>query len=113
MTAYGFLASLVGVRTLEVIGDDHSTFYWSVAVCLASIGALVGVIRSAAGKSHTTEMVMTLALLALLAFYGTAMFIRGLQPGDHAFLASSFLPLIISVFPYTRLVGIARRSDPK
>jgi hypothetical protein len=113
MLAYGVTASIAGVTSWTAVSGPDWTLAWSLLVAVTSAGALVGVLLSARGKSHTIEVTLTLVLLTLLWLYGGVIFIHATVDDSISSLPSTFLPIALSVFPYSRLVDIARRSKTK
>jgi hypothetical protein len=113
MLAYGVTASIAGVTSWIAVSGANWTLVWSLLVVVTSAGALIGVLVSARSRSHTIEVTLTLMLLMLLWLYGGTIFIHATVGKSISSLPSTFLPIALSVFPYSRLVDIARRSKVK
>lgn len=108
LAAYGVAAGVVGVRTIDVVAGDFYGVLWPVLVTAFALTALGGVIRSRLTDRHALEVVGTLALLATLAGYSVSIALRTLIDGQVERLPVGLLPVILSVFPASRLVQIAR-----
>lgn len=108
IAVYGAANGWVGVITLGVVSGPSWAVMWPALVLISSTAALVGVLISRSGGTHWPEMIATLALISLLIGYSAAIIIRTVEDGNVTRLPVALLPIILSVFPFSRLVSISR-----
>lgn len=106
---YGVTASLVGVATLDVVVGSAWGLIWPALVSVFSLLALLGVIRSRTTKKYLFEVVATLMLIGLLYSYSLAIIYRSFASDEWFRLHAAWLPVILSVYPLSRVFSITRR----
>ncbi|PYY32343.1 hypothetical protein [Curtobacterium sp. MCBD17_030] len=113
IAGYGAASGLVGVTTLDVTVGFTWSLAWPILVMLSAIASGVGVIVSMRGGRHTTEIIATMTLVILLSSYSVAIIVRTFNDGHVERLPVALLPIIISVAPYSRLLGVVQRGSAR
>lgn len=104
---YAVTSGVVGVTTLDVVAGEWWALLWPTLMALFSLLAFLGVLRSKRTGRYLFEIVATLLLIAMFAGYVVAIVYRGFDAGEYQRLPVAWLPVILSVFPTSRLVDIA------
>lgn len=103
---YGVGSGIVGVTTLDVIAGATWALAWPALITAFAVTAIVGVRRARRRQRFALEVVATIFLLALFAGYMVAIALRAGIYGEFYRLPTALLPLILSVFPWSRLQSI-------
>jgi hypothetical protein len=110
IAVYGAASGYVGVATLDAVAGTGWALLWPALIMVTATASLVGVLIERAGGSAWPEMVATIAMLSLLGGYSIAIVIRSVEDGTLTRLPFAMLPVILSVFPASRLGGLARKT---
>lgn len=106
---YGLHASIKGVTTISETTSADWAFVWPILVSVLASFALVGVIRTRNEARPLLEIVATILLLAHLCTYSLYILLRAYSDGDgFVDAASMWLPILLCVFPFRRLVGLIK-----
>jgi hypothetical protein len=106
IAVYGIASGVVGVTTLDLIAGETWALAWPALITAFAVTAFVGAQRSRRRQRFGLEVVATICLLALFAGYIVAIALRATLYGEFYRLPTALLPLILSVFPWSRLQSI-------
>jgi hypothetical protein len=106
IAVYGAASGYVGVATLDAVAGTGWALLWPALIMVTASASLI----ERAGGSAWPEMVATIAMLSLLGGYSIAIVIRSVEDGTLTRLPFAMLPVILSVFPASRLGGLARKT---
>lgn len=109
LTLYALTAGIVGVQTLDIVAGEWWELLWPLAMMLCSTTALVGLMLSRTSKHRWVEVLGTLLLIGFFTSYTLALLIRVFTYGNMNALPAAWLPVLISIFPFTRLLWVARK----
>jgi hypothetical protein len=113
IAAYGAASALVGVTTLDVTLGNTWSLLWPALVMLSALTSIVGVAIAMRGGRHRVEIIATTLLVVLLSSYSIAIVVRTFHDGHVERLPVALLPIIISVVPYARLLGVVQRGSAR
>lgn len=105
LTAYSFVAVVTTVPTWDFSYGELWGWLGPFLMLIASVLALVGLRRTLRRKKGL-EIVMTLLLIGLLTGYAVAILARALITNRWDIVAGTFLPVLIIVPMYFRLLQI-------
>ena len=108
LALFGFHSSITGVATIGATAGPQWGLVWPSLITVLAVGALVGVLRTRAQRPPRFEIIATLLLLGHLASYSVFIVLRTIEDGQVERLPYAWLPLLVSFFPYARLVKLFR-----
>ncbi len=112
MVLYATMTAVFGVAAVTDVAGAVYGVIFPVCLVAAALSALVGVVRSRHTGHTGLEYIGTVALLSGMVGYSFAIAFRALvHPIAYLDTLPAFLlPIILSVYPFYRLMNILRRT---
>lgn len=112
MVAYATMTAVFGVAAVTDVAGAVYGVVFPLCLVASSLAALVGVVRSRHTGHTGLEYLGTCALLAGMVGYSAAIIWRSLvHPIEYLDTLPAFmLPIMLSVYPFFRVVNILRRA---
>jgi hypothetical protein len=110
ITIYALASIVDGVPEITKAAGHTYGLVWPAVLLLGSLAALAGVVRSRYTGHVKLEYAGTVALLAAMAGYGVAVVWLAITSGNWHHSPGAILAIVLTAFPFARLLNILGRN---